>query len=58
MVVKSEIEKIGLHYTDVKIGEADIVEDALPEQLEQLNDGLKKSGLVLMDDKKAFLLRK
>jgi len=58
MVVKSEIEKIGLHYTDVKIGEADIVEDALPEQLEQLNEGLKKSGLVLMDDKKSILIEK
>jgi hypothetical protein len=58
MVVKSEIEKIGLHYTDVKIGEADIVEDALPEQLELLNEGLKKSGLVLMDDKKSILIEK
>ena len=58
MVVKSELEKLGLHYTYVNIGEADIVENALPEQLEQLNEGLKKLGLVLMDDKKSILIEK
>lgn len=58
MVVKSEIEKLGLHYNYVKIGEADIIEDLLPDQLEQFNTGLKKAGLVLMDDKKSILVEK
>jgi AraC-like DNA-binding protein len=58
MVVKSELEKLGLHYTYVKIGEADIVENMMPEQLEQFNNGLKKAGLVLMDDKKSILVEK
>jgi len=58
MVVKSEIEKLGLHYYYVKIGEADIIEDLLPDQLEQFNTGLKKAGLVLMDDKKSILVEK
>jgi AraC-like DNA-binding protein len=58
MVVKSELEKLGLHHTYVKIGEAEIVENLLDEELEQLNIGLKKAGLVLMDDKKSILIEK
>ncbi|HCE57773.1 MAG TPA: AraC family transcriptional regulator [Prolixibacteraceae bacterium] len=58
MVVKTELEKLGLHYTYVKIGEADVVEELLPEQLGKLNTGLKKAGLVLMDDKKSILVEK
>lgn len=58
IVVKSELEKLGLKYINVKIGEADIVEDILPEQLAQLDIGLRKSGLLLMDDKKSILVEK
>ena len=58
MVVKSELEKLGLHYVHVKIGEADIIGSIEPEQLTQLNIGLKKAGLVLMDDKKSILVEK
>ena len=58
MVVKSELEKLGLHYNYVKIGEAEIVEDLLNEELDQLNTRLKKTGLVLMDDKKSILVEK
>ncbi len=58
MVVKAELEKLGLHYTDVKIGEADIVESILPEKMQQLDMALKKSGLQLMDNKKSILVEK
>ena len=33
MVVKSELEKLGLHYTTVELGEADIIENYSNEQL-------------------------
>ena len=58
MVVKAELEKLGLHYVDVKIGEANIIENIKPEQLEQLDAALRKSGLQLMDDKKSILVEK
>jgi AraC-like DNA-binding protein len=58
MVVNSELEKLGLHHINVKIGEAEFDEGLLPEQLNQLNDELKKAGLVLMDDKKSILIEK
>jgi AraC-like DNA-binding protein len=56
--VKSELERLGLNYIYVRIGEADIIGDILPEQLEQLDIALRKSGLLLMDDKKSVLVEK
>ena len=58
MMVKSELEKLGLSYSYVKIGEANIADDAQPEQLAQLNITLRKSGLLLMDNKKSILVEK
>jgi AraC-like DNA-binding protein len=58
MVVKSELEKLGLHYIVVELGEAEIMEDISAEQIDRLNIALKKSGLELMDDKKSILVEK
>jgi AraC-like DNA-binding protein len=58
MVVKSELEKLGLHYTTVELGEAEIKEDISDKQLDGLNVALKKTGLELMDDKKSILVEK
>jgi YesN/AraC family two-component response regulator len=57
-VVKAELEKLGIHYVDVKIGEADVTDDIQPEQLKQLDKALRKSGLLLMDDQKSILVEK
>lgn len=56
MVVKAELEKLDLKYACVKIGEADIIGDIEPEQKELLKIGLKRSGLLLIDDKKSILV--
>jgi len=58
MVVKSELDKLGLHYLRVELGEVNIMEDITPEQHDQLKAGLLKSGLELMDDKKAILIER
>ena len=58
MVVKAELEKFGLEYVDVRIGEADIIGDIPPELIEKLNIALKKSGLELMSNKKSILVEK
>jgi YesN/AraC family two-component response regulator len=57
-VVKTELEKLGLHYFEIKSGEADVIENILPEQLTQLDIVLKKSGLLLMGNKKSILVEK
>lgn len=58
MVVKSELEKLGLHYVSVDLGETEIMEEISPEQLTRLSIALKKTGLELMDDKKSILVEK
>jgi AraC-like DNA-binding protein len=58
LLVKAELERLGLHYNTVELGEVNIMENITPDQRDQLNQALKKSGLELMDDKKAMLVEK
>jgi len=58
MVVRSELNKLGLHYEAVELGEVRIKEDITAAQREQLKIALLKSGLELMDDKKAILIER
>lgn len=58
MVVKSELEKLGLHYTYVELGEAEIKENISKEEKYELNEFLKRSGIELIDDKKSMLIEK
>jgi AraC-like DNA-binding protein len=58
MIVKSELERLGLTHGAVDLGEVDILEKITPEQNEQLRVALLKSGLELMDDKKAVLIER
>jgi YesN/AraC family two-component response regulator len=58
MVVKAELDKIGLQYSYVKIGEADIVGEIQSDKLQQLGAALSESGLYLIDDKRSILVEK
>ena len=58
MVVKAELEKLGLHYIVVELGEAEIMENISEEQHDQFKVALLKSGLELLDDKKSVLIQK
>jgi len=58
MMVKSELDKLGLHYGVVDLGEVEVKESVTPEQRELLRLALLKSGLELMEDKKAILIEK
>ena len=58
MVVKDELAKLGLHYTSVELGEAEVLENISVEQHDQIRIALLKSGLELMDDKKSVLIQK
>jgi len=57
MVVKEELTKLGLHYTSVELGEAEIQEKISAGQRDQIRAALLKSGLELMDDKKSVLIQ-
>ncbi len=58
MVVKAELEKLGIDYTSVELGEVEVKENISPEALAVFDFALKKSGLELMDDKKSVLIEK
>ena len=58
MVVKSELEKLGMHYTAVELGEVEITEKVSKEQIDNLGVALNLVGLELMDDNKKILVEK
>jgi AraC-like DNA-binding protein len=58
MMVKSELDKLGLHYMQVNLGEVEIMENLTSEQRASLKDALSISGLELMDDHKAILIER
>jgi len=58
MVVKAALDKLGLHYTRVELGQVQILENLTDEQRQQLKSELLKYGLELMDDKRAILIEK
>jgi len=58
MLVKADLERLGLHPTAIELGEVAILENITQAQRDQLNRSLKKAGLELMDDKKAMLVEK
>jgi len=58
MVVKDELTKLGLPYTVVDLGQAEVEGSISAEQHDKLRMALLKSGLELMDDKKSVLIEK
>jgi AraC-like DNA-binding protein len=58
MVVKAELEKLGLEYISVDLGEANLTSGITEEQKKNLDVSLRKSGLELLDDKKSMLVEK
>ena len=58
MIVRSELEKLGIHYIFLDLGEVEIMESLSVEQQVQLNNGLKESGLSLIDDRKSVLIER
>jgi len=58
MIVKSELEKMNLHFTVVELGEVEIMGELSSEQQQELKTSLLKSGLELLEDKKSMLIEK
>ena len=58
MIVKSELDKLGLQYTIVELGEVEIREELTAQKQRQLKSALLTFGLELMDEKKTMLIEK
>jgi hypothetical protein len=58
LVVKDELEKLGLHYTSIELGMVEVKENITNKQIQKLKLNLAVVGLELMDDKKSILIDK
>jgi AraC-like DNA-binding protein len=58
MVVKSELEKLGIPYSSLDLGMVETMGTLTVEQIEMLRKNLLKSGLELLEDKKSILIEK
>jgi len=58
MIVKQELDKLGLHYTLLELGRVEILENISSEQIGIFKTELLKSGLEVMDNKKCILIER
>src|ERR1700735_2960665 len=58
MTVKNQLEKLGFHFVQVNLGEADILESVTAGQQQEIRQMLAQSGLEVLADKKSILIQK
>ncbi len=58
MLVKEELQKLGLDFVSIDLGTVEIPGQLTEEQKEAFGKNLKKSGLELLEDKKSILVEK
>ncbi len=58
MIVKAELEKVGLHDAIIQLGEVEIREDLSAVKQGELNIALKRFGFELLEDKRSKLIEK
>lgn len=58
LLVKDEIERLGLMHEEVVLGEATLKDPVPPAKIEALKKALLKSGLQVIDDKTSCLVEK
>lgn len=58
MVVRDELDNLGLKYASIKLGMVELVADISANDRENLKNRLMRSGLIVLDDKKSILIEK
>ena len=58
MVVTSELEKAGIPYLSVDLGEVEVSKEPTVTQLNKLSPGLRQYGFELIDDRKSRIIEK
>ncbi len=58
MVVKDELNKLGLTYGQVELGEVEVIDTPTELQIAMFKNQLVKFGLELIDDHKSILIKK
>ncbi len=58
MVVRSELEKLGLNPIAVDLGEIEVADATSKKKIRQVDDALRKVGFEIMDDRKSRVIEK
>ena len=58
MMVSDELKKMAIPFIKIELGEVELMDEINQQQREELSLSLLKSGLELMEDKKAMLIEK
>lgn len=58
LLVQQELDKLGLHYLIIELGNVEILENITEDQRRQLKSNLNLSGLELLDDKRSILIER
>lgn len=58
MVVRSELDKLGLEITDIKLGEISLTKEITPEDRNAVEYALQPLGFEVIDDKKSRIIEK
>lgn len=58
MFVQSQLEKIGINYTSIELGEIEIQDSLKEGQLKVFQEAIGKAGLEFLKDKKSTLVEK
>jgi AraC-like DNA-binding protein len=58
IAVRDVLNKLGLHFMPIELGEVEIMEELTDLQKDKLKEALQITGLELMDDNRAILIEK
>jgi AraC-like DNA-binding protein len=58
IILEEQLDKLGIEYELIGLGEVEIKKDITPDQLQQLNTSLNKYGIEIVDNQKSTLVQK
>ncbi|HET7000770.1 MAG TPA: AraC family transcriptional regulator [Puia sp.] len=58
LVVRQELDKLGMGYKNIQLGEVELSENISPEKINEFKDHLHILGFELLDDRKSTLVEK
>ncbi len=58
LIVKEELIQLGVPYTIIDLGMAEVKDDITPHQINQLRTNLLQDGLEILDDKQSILIER
>lgn len=58
MVIETELEKMGIRFTSIELGEIEVSNDFSDGQLQSFDKAIHRFGFEIMDDRRSYLIEK